>query len=113
MRPSIGIGRSIIAGAFLAMLAAWPALGMSEDRYSMEILVDGRPMEEHAARGRTYLEALEGRDYSIRLRNRTGTRVAVALSVDGLNTIDARTTTPEEAPFSSTTRMSPSRFPRA
>ena len=97
MRPSIGIGRSVIAGAFLAMLAAWPALAMSEDRYSMEILVDGRPMEEHAARGRTYLEALEGRDYSIRLRNRTGTRVAVALSVDGLNTIDARTTTPEEA----------------
>jgi hypothetical protein len=39
------------------------------------------------------VEALRGRDYALRLSNPTGTRVAVALSVDGLNTIDSRRTT--------------------
>lgn len=65
--------------------------------YSMEILVDGRPVPEYIARGTTYVEALRGREYSIRLRNHTAERIAVALSVDGLNTIDAKTTPAREA----------------
>jgi len=65
--------------------------------YSMEILVDGVPLARHPGRGRTYVEALPGREYSIRLRNNTDRRVAVALSVDGLNTIDAKTTTSRTA----------------
>ncbi len=73
-----------------------PAMAMERDAYSMEILVDGRPLEEYHARGRTYVEALENAEYSIRLTNRTGRRVAVALSVDGLNTIDARHTSARE-----------------
>ncbi|HEV3214495.1 MAG TPA: hypothetical protein VGZ27_02165 [Vicinamibacterales bacterium] len=47
--------------------------------------------------GRWYVEARNGREYAIRLRNPYGVRVAVALSVDGLNTIDARETTAAEA----------------
>ena len=39
----------------------------------------------------------KGKEYAIRLRNPYGVRVAVALSVDGLNTIDARETTATEA----------------
>ena len=46
-----------------------------------------------AGRGKTYIEATEGHEYSIRVTNRTARRIAVALSVDGLNTIDAKTTT--------------------
>jgi hypothetical protein len=61
--------------------------------YSMELLVDGTPLQEYAARGARYIEALKGHEYSVRLCNHTGERVAVALSVDGLNSIDARTTT--------------------
>ena len=60
--------------------------------YTMEVLVDGAPLQEYAARGGRYIEALKGREYSVRLCNRTGERVAIALSVDGLNSIDARTT---------------------
>lgn len=63
------------------------------DGFTIEILVDGRPVPEYAARGTRYVEALKGREYAIRLRNPLGVRVAVALSVDGLNTIDARRTT--------------------
>ncbi len=65
--------------------------------YSIEVLVDGAPLQKHDARGATYIEAIEGRDYSIRLSNNSGGRVAIALSVDGLNSIDAKTTTARAA----------------
>jgi len=55
----------------------------------MDILVDGRERPEYSHQGRLFIEALENREYTIRLTNNTSHRVAVALSVDGLNTIDA------------------------
>jgi hypothetical protein len=60
---------------------------------NVEILVDGVAQPRYAHEGRWYIEALKGREYAIRLRNPYPVRVAVALSVDGLNTIDARETT--------------------
>src|SRR6185295_1750377 len=60
--------------------------------FDLEVLVNGRPVAEYYARGKTYIEALKGSEYDLRVRNPTGDRVAVALSVDGLNTIDARHT---------------------
>ena len=60
--------------------------------FEMDVLVNGRPLAEYYARGRTYVEALQGAEYELRLRNSSPDRVAVALSVDGLNTIDARHT---------------------
>jgi hypothetical protein len=56
----------------------------------VKIMVNGYPLEEYFARGKRYVEALEGAEYEIRITNRLADRVAVALSVDGLNTIDAR-----------------------
>lgn len=79
------------------LLAASPAHALERGTCSMEILVNGVPLPEYAARGTTYIEALEDREYSIRLRNLTGERIAVALSVDGLNTIDAKSTSAREA----------------
>jgi hypothetical protein len=55
--------------------------------------VNGQPVPQYDAMGTRYVEALKGRDYAIRLHNPFDVRVAVALSVDGLNTIDARHTT--------------------
>jgi hypothetical protein len=75
----------------------------------VEVLVEGRPLPACHARGTLYIEALKGREYEIRLRNPYPVRVAVALSVDGLNTIDARHSSAAEArkwvldPFESTT----------
>jgi hypothetical protein len=59
---------------------------------AVDILVDGKPRPLYPHGGRWYIEALHGEEYAIRLRNPFGVRVGVALSVDGLNTIDARTT---------------------
>lgn len=68
-----------------------PASARAEG-FEVEVLIDGRPVEEYAARGKRYVEALEGAEYELRIRNPMGARVAVALSVDGLNSIDARRT---------------------
>ncbi len=59
----------------------------------VDILVGGAGQPLFAHDGRWYVEAHKGREYAIRLRNPYPVRVAVALSVDGLNTIDARETT--------------------
>lgn len=91
-------------GSFL-LVRHDPALAMQDSKtdrithgrrpypaFEMEVLVDGRPLTEYYARGRTYVEALKGAEYELRLRNSSPVRVAVALSVDGLNTIDAKHT---------------------
>lgn len=64
----------------------------SYPNFEVDVLVNGRPLQEYYARGRTYIEALQGAEYELRVRNSSSDRVAVALSVDGLNTIDARHT---------------------
>ncbi|HJU44259.1 MAG TPA: hypothetical protein VJ691_15645 [Vicinamibacterales bacterium] len=63
----------------------------------VDILINDVAQKRYAHDGRWYVEAVKGREYAIRLRNPYGVRVAVALSVDGLNTIDARQTTAAEA----------------
>jgi len=68
-----------------------------ENGFSIEVLVDGVPTTEYPARGRRYIEALENAEYELRIHNPTSSRVAVALSVDGLNTIDARHTSAWDA----------------
>jgi hypothetical protein len=97
-----GIKFNVLAFAPAVLLAAalvpsGSALALDRDAYTMEILIGGTPLQEYAARGTNYVEALKGREYSVRLRNRTGERVAIALSVDGLNSIDALTTSASEA----------------
>lgn len=64
-----------------------------ERGFEVEVLVNGRSLEEYYAHGRTYVEAIEGEEYEVRVRNPLPYRVAVALSVDGLNSIDARRST--------------------
>jgi hypothetical protein len=83
----------------LALVAAAPGViaSVSEPVSNVEILVNGTPQHRYAHQGRWYIEALKGREYAIQLRNPYGVRVAVALSVDGLNTIDARHTSAADA----------------
>lgn len=82
-------GLVVTAGPYAVMsaTASHPAPGV------VEVLVDGAPQPRYAHGGRWYVEAKKGREYAIRLRNPYPVRVGVALSVDGLNTIDARETT--------------------
>jgi hypothetical protein len=65
--------------------------------FSVQVLVGGRPLGEYAANGTRYVEAVNGKEYAVRLCNPLGVRTAVALSIDGLNSIDARRTTAQAA----------------
>ena len=69
----------------------------ADNGFSVDILIDGRPTVEYSAGGRRYIEALQNAEYELRIHNPTGSRVAVALSVDGMNTIDARHTSAWDA----------------
>jgi hypothetical protein len=90
-----------LVAAGLALAAGpRPAVSASPTRAAaaeVEILVDGLPQPRYAHGGRSYVEARKGREYAIRLWNPYPVRVAVALAVDGLNTIDARETTAANA----------------
>jgi len=95
-----GLGAAVAAIATLGAIASPAAacrIPRPDSRYAMEVLVDGRPLALYNATGTSYVEALKGREYAIRLTNRTGEPVAVALAVDGLNSIDARHTSAQDA----------------
>src|ERR1043165_5429909 len=72
------------------VLACGTAAASTNAGFGLTVLVGDDPRPEYAGRGNVYVEAVRGADYSIRLTNPTPYRVAVALSVDGLNTIDAK-----------------------
>ena len=87
------VGMALTGGPHTVM----PASQAPQSVADVDVLVDGAPQRRYVHDGRSYVEAFKGREYAIRLRNRLPVRVAVALSVDGLNTIDARHTTAADA----------------
>ena len=97
----VGISLVMLAGVAAIAMAANGSANVSQrpDRiawqpgFQIEVLVNGRRLQEYHARGRVYVEALNSAEYEVRIHNPLPHRVAVALSVDGLNTIDARRTT--------------------
>jgi len=71
----------------LLILAVTGTLLASEQQPELHVLVDGWLAPEHFHEGKIYIEALKGKEYAIRITNPLCTRIAVALAVDGLNTI--------------------------
>jgi hypothetical protein len=88
---------SLVALAVTALITAPPATAHSEKALALDVLVDGKPLHEIHARDSVYVEAVKHAEYALRLRNLTGHRMAVALAVDGLNTIDAKSGSAEKA----------------
>jgi hypothetical protein len=81
----------------LLALTCATAFGRGTGGFGLTVLVGDNPREQYSHDGTLYVEALRGASYSLRLTNPTPYRVAVALSVDGLNTIDARHSDPRSA----------------
>ena len=84
--------RTRISILVLASLLAVPTLFGAGNNFGLTVLVDDSARPEYWHNGTLYIEAVRGSSYALRLTNPTPYRVAVALSVDGLNTIDARHT---------------------
>lgn len=83
---------TFILGAAMALLFCGSARAAETSGYAVNVLVDDAPRAEYHRDGTVYVEAIRGKEFGIRLTNPMPYRVAVALSVDGLNTIDARHT---------------------
>lgn len=82
----------VILVSLAIALTTTPAQAAADRGFQADVLVDGTRLGELSGRGSVYIEALRNRPYAIRLTNPLPIRVAVALSVDGRNTIDARRT---------------------
>jgi hypothetical protein len=93
--------RRLALGALLCALTLGPATvanargpwsqhAVSGDLVEVQVLVDGSDVPLYLAPGhpdRHYLQAVRGRNYALRVRNRTGERVGVLIAVDGLNVV--------------------------
>jgi hypothetical protein len=85
--------RAPVAGAILALVLGIPTLSAAQrGGFELAVIVDGCEAPEFSHEGKLYVEALRGRNFTLRLSNPTGERVAVALSVDGRNVVDAKRT---------------------
>jgi hypothetical protein len=93
--PTAALFAVVVAIALVT--PAGPVEALETGVCRIEVLVDGEPLTEYPARGTTYIEALRGREYALRLTNLIDRRIAVALAVDGLNSIDAKTTSASKA----------------
>jgi hypothetical protein len=89
--------KPILAAVFALFLPALVLCAAERQRFELSLIVDGRPAAEYPFQDRTYIEALRGRSFTLRLHNPTSERIAVALSVDGLNVIDAKRTSAGKA----------------
>lgn len=88
---------ALILGAFaIAWVAptvtqaapAWQ--GTQAPPYEVQVVVDGVPLQEHLHKGTLWVEGRKDRRYALRLINRTGRRVEVVASVDGLDVVDGK-----------------------
>jgi hypothetical protein len=80
-----------------SLLLAATAFGHDNSGFGLTVMVGDTPRPEYFHNGTAYVEAIRGASYALRISNPTPYRVAVALSVDGLNTIDARHTDARDA----------------
>jgi hypothetical protein len=65
--------------------------------FDVQQLVGGRSLPQRFIHGERRLDAMLGAEYELRLTNPLAERVAVAVSVDGLNVLDARHSSPWNA----------------
>lgn len=90
--------RALPLTLFLGFAAIVPPLTAARrDGFGISVVVDGCESPEFHHNGKIYIEALRGRNFTVRLSNPTSERIAVALSVDGRNVVDAKRTSAQEA----------------
>jgi hypothetical protein len=88
---------------FLAALAAATACTPASARHLVELSVvdrdNGESLQPVAYRGDRWVPGIPGHRYSVRLRNTTGERVLVVLSVDGVNAVSGQTADPSQGGY--------------
>lgn len=60
---------------------------MIKNTCGLELLVNGKPVQEFNHKGKTFVESRIGTQYTLKLRNNSWQRVLAVISVDGVNVI--------------------------
>lgn len=94
--------RSMLGAAAVVLLSAGPLFSASNEYqgYRFEAFVvkaNGQRYREFRENRQTTLKVRPNEEYSIVVRNPLPVRVAVAVTLDGLNSIDGQRTTPRDA----------------
>lgn len=58
---------------------------MNKAGYTVNVLVNGKPVKEYLHEGNTYIEAKEGTKYSIKVKNHSYSRIKAVITVDGIS----------------------------
>ena len=60
---------------------------MYKSQYELNVLVSGKPVKEYFHKNRFWVEAKQGGEYTIRLKNHSPKRILAIFSVDGIDTL--------------------------
>lgn len=63
---------------------------MRKQNITLEILVNGNSVSEYSKDGNRYIEGRKGNEYTLRVKNHTGSRVLVVPTIDGLSVMDGK-----------------------
>lgn len=61
------------------------------NNYDINVLVNGNKCRQYLHKGRTYIEAKEGSEYVVEIKNNSWEKILAVVSVDGLNVVDGKT----------------------
>jgi hypothetical protein len=63
---------------------------MLDTNYSVDILINNKPIRKFPFNDKLFIEARKGQEYSIRIENNTFSRILAVTSVDGLDTLTGK-----------------------
>ena len=101
-----GMPRHLLLAVTLASAATCALPAVARDRITPSLVeldvVDrdsGQTLPEYRHRAQDWIAGAPGHRYAVRLRNTTGERVLVVLSVDGVNAVSGQTAAPSQAGY--------------
>lgn len=72
---------------------------MHKNKYSLEVLVNGRPVTEYYKDDKSFVESRVGTEYSLRFRNNSWKRVMAIFSVDGIEVLKGQSASEAETGY--------------
>lgn len=92
---------ALLAGPALAAIIAPLTISCAAPVARVDVFdrSEGRVLDTHRHRGRSYVIGQPGNEYAVRVRNTTGGRVLAVVSVDGVNVITGETASPDQSGY--------------
>jgi hypothetical protein len=72
---------------------------MNYNSFDIHVLVNGNRCKFYHHQGKTFIEAKEGTEYELEIKNNTWSRILCLSSVDGLNVLSGQTATEDDAGY--------------